>query len=480
LALKEKTINGIIWGFLGNFINLGINFAIGIILARILSPKEFGLIGMVTIFITISEMFINSGFSQSLTRKNDCTEIDYSTVFNFNILISTLFYSALFFAAPFIAKFYGEESITNLIRVLSLSLIINSLTLIQRVIITKKLNFKLLNNTLVFSNIISGTISIILAYKGFGVWSLVFKNIIRDIISSSIFWIINKWIPIFTINKKSFKELFGFGYKLLLSGIIGSIINNIQYILIGKYFSANELGFYTRAELFKNLPSQNIESVISSVSYPALAKIQDDSEKLTLGFKKLFLNAVFLVSFFMVGTAVIAEPLIIILVGEKWRQSIIYLQMLTVVGFMYPLLSININLANIVGRSDLYLKFQFISQLISLIIIIPASFWGIKSLIIGIILNSTVSYIFYANVANKFINYKIIEQIKDTIIISLYMIVSWAIPALLYLVFSDYNILFLVAQIVLAILILVLISEFFKQKEYLEIKKIITNKINIK
>jgi O-antigen/teichoic acid export membrane protein len=299
----------------------------------------------------------------------------------------------------------------------------------------------------VFSNIISGTIAIILAYKGFGIWSLVFKNLIRDLISSGIFWILNKWTPIFTINKKSFKELFSFGYKLLLSGVIGTIISNIQYVFIGKYFSATELGFYSRAELFKNLPSQNIESVISSVSYPALAKVQDDSEKLTQGFKKLFLNAVFLVSFFMIGTAVIAEPLIIILVGEKWRQSIIYLQMLSIVGLMSPLNSININLANIVGRSDLYLKYQFISQIISLIIIVPLSILGIKSLIIGVTINSFISYLFYANVANKFINYKTFEQIKDVLLISLYMIIAWTIPALLYFVFSNHDLLFITIQV---------------------------------
>lgn len=477
MSLTEKTASGVFWNLFGGFIGLAMNFAIGLILARILEPKEFGILGMISIFISISEMIVNSGFNQALIRKVDCTEIDYSTVFNFNILISVSLYIILFFIAPFISIFYKEESLANIIRVVGLSLVLNSMSLIQRVKLTKSLNFKVLNNIQNLSNFLSGLIAVSMALNGFGVWALIFKTLLRDLFNSIFFWSKNFWKPIIVINKDSFYSLFGFGSKLLLSGIIGTIINNFQYIVIGKYFSAQELGLYTRAELFKNLPSQNIENAISTVSYPALAKIQHDKIKFESAFKKLLLNTVFLISFFMIGTIVIAEPLIITLVGEKWRNSIIYLQLISIVGLMYPILSININLANVVGRSDLYFKGQLFSQIISVVSIIIFAYWGIKMMIVGMIFNCIISFFIFSKISSRFIDYRAIAQIKDIIPNILLMTFAWLSSALICLIFTFKGIPIIVIKSVIAIIIVITIAEYFKQNEYLNIKNLLKSKL---
>jgi teichuronic acid exporter len=477
MSLTEKTASGVIWSLLGGVIGLVLNFGIGLILARILEPKEFGILGMITIFISISEMIVNSGFNQALIRKNDCTEIDYSTVFNFNVLISIFLYIFLFFGAPNISIFFNEALLTDIIRVIGLSLLINSVSLIQRVKLAKNLDFKTLNNIQNLSNLISGLIAVLMAFKGFGVWALVFKTVLRDLFNSIFFWSRNFWKPILVINKDSFYSLFGFGSKLLLSGIIGTIINNFQYIVIGKFFSAQELGFFTRAELFKNLPSQNIEGAISSVGYPALSKVQYEQEKLTNGFKKLLLSTVFLISFFMIGTIVIAEPLIISLVGEKWRNSIIYLQLLSFVGLMYPILTININLANVMGRSDLYLKGQLYSQIISVISIFIFAFWGIKMMIFGMIINSVISFVIFSNISSRFTNYELFKQIKDISTILIIAIISWLPSLFLKQLLSTNGLIEILLFSSISLFFLVIISEFLKQKEYLAIKFIIISKI---
>jgi len=473
LSLQETTLKGIFWSFLGYFLNLGINFAIGIILARLLSPSEFGLIGMTTIFISISELFVNSGFSQSLVRKNEIKEIDYYTVFIFNLIFSVFIFLIIFFAAPVVSTFYNEPVLTDVIRILATSIIINAVSIVYRVKLTKDFAFKSLNKIVVYSNIISGLLSIYFAFNGFGVWSLVFKTVSRDFAISLILVIYCKWKPKLLFSKESFKSLFGFGSNLLLSGFLSNIVNNLQYIIIGKMFSAKELGFFSRAELFKNLPSQNIECIVTSVSYPVLSKIQDEKIRLTNGFIKLFNSTVFLVCFLMIGTAVTAEPIIINFVGEKWRGSILYLQLLSAVGVLFPLLSININITNIFGRSDLYLRYQFISQILSIILIIIASFWGIEYIIISLIINSLVSYVIYAHVANKFVNYSLKNQAIYFSKIMMVTLFSWTVPIVMNFTSLNKNLVFLGAQFTIAFLVFVVICEIVKIEQYLDLKNLI-------
>jgi len=413
LSLKQKTISGLLWSFIDQFANLGISFIVGIILARILSPREFGLIGMITVFIAVSETFINSGFSQALIRKNNCTQTDYSTVFFFNLIVGVVLFAVLFFAAPALSRFFNEPELKSIVQVFGIIVIIGSLTLIQRTILTKRIDFKLQANISVISSIGSGIVGVSMAYQGYGVWSLVMQRIIREGLNSILLWFWNRWTPIFVFSKKSFKELFGFGGKLLLVSLIDTLYRNIYFLVIGKYFSAQELGFYTRADNFKSLPSKNLNSIISRVSYPVLSSMQDDIPRLRNNYQKLIRSTMFITFILMLGMAAVAEPMVIALIGEKWRPSIIYLQMLCFVGMMFPLHALNVNMLQVQGRSDLLLRLEIIKKTLSVPIIIIGIIWGIKIMIAGMMVNTLIAYYLNSFWSGRMLGYSIKQQVKD-------------------------------------------------------------------
>ena len=475
-SLKQKTISGLTWSFIDNFSNIGIQFIIGIILARILSPKEFGLIGMITVFISISQSFIDSGFSNSLIRKNNCTQKDYSTVFYFNLIIGVVFYTLLFFLAVPISNFFNEPKLIEIIRILGIVLIISSFSIIQRAILTKRVDFKLQTKISIISSIVSGAIAIYMAYSGYGVWSLVWKTIVATLTTSTLLWFWNNWYPQFIFNFKVFGEHFKFGYKLLLSGLINTLYLNVYYLIIGKFFSAVELGYYTRAEQFSNLPSSNITGVINRVSYPVLSQLQDEPLKLKSGYKKLIKTTMFISFVLMIGMAAIAKPLILTLIGVKWASSIIYLQLLCFSAMLYPLHALNLNILNVKGRSDLFLKLEIIKKIVAIPIIFVVIFLGVKAMIFGFIILSFAAYFLNAHWSGKLINYSIKEQILDIIpsfLLSLFMglivfSLEYVVPLKpLYL---------LLLQFSLGAFLTIFFSKLFKLEGYMEIKEIIISK----
>lgn len=412
-SLKQKTVNGLFWSFIDNFSSQGITFIVGIVLARLLTPKEFGLIGMITIFIAISQSFTNSGFSQALIRKKEVSDTDLSTVFYFNFGVGLLFFALLFLTAPLISNFFDEPQLTDLVRVLASVLIINSVTIIQRTILTKRIDFKLQTKISVISNLLSGCVGIGMAYSGFGVWSLVARTISQQGFTSLFLWLWNRWKPSLVFSIASFKELFSFGSKLLFSGLIDTMYRNIYYLIIGKYFSAADLGFYTRADLFKRLPAQNISTVMSQVTYPVLAQMQDDPVKLKAAYKRMIKSIMFISFILMAGMAATAEPLVITLIGEQWRPSILYLQLLTFVGVMYPLHSLNLNMLNVQGRSDLFLKLEIIKKIMVIPTIIIGIYFGITIMILGMWVNTIIAYYLNSYYSGRFIKYPMREQITD-------------------------------------------------------------------
>ena len=413
MTLKQKTIIALTWSFIDNSARQGVQFIAGIILARILAPREFGLIGMITIFIAVSESFINSGFSNALIRKKECTQADYSTVFYFNLTIGVIFYLTLFFSAGMISAFFDEPQLKAILQVIGLVLIIFALTIIQRTILVKRIDFKLLTRISVISALLSGIIGISMAYAGFGVWSLVARTLAGAFFTSFFLWLWNRWKPALVFSIQSFKELFGFGSKLLLSGLIDTVYRNVYYLVIGKYFSAQELGYYTRASQFKAVPSQNISGVMSRVTYPVLAQLQDNKELLKAAYKRL-VKSVMLISFvLMIGLSAVAEPMIITLIGEKWRPAVIYLQMLCFVGMFYPLSSLNLNMLNVLGRSDLFLRLEIIKKILAVPTIVIGVIWGIKVMLAGMMVNTLIAYYLNSYWSGRFINYPMKEQVKD-------------------------------------------------------------------
>lgn len=478
MSIKEKAINGVIWNSVSNFGSLGIEFIVGILLARLLSPTEFGLISTITILILLSEVFVNSGLSQAIIRKQNCSQKDYSTVFFCNISIGVLFFLILLLTAAPLSIFFNNPELKPLIQVLGVSLIISSLSLVQNAKLIKRIDFKLQTKISLIASSISGIIAIILALLGFGVWSLVVKVLTNKSLKSILLWYFNKWKPDFVFSRESFKELFGFGSKLLLSGLIGTFLQNINYILIAKYFSPQDLGYYHQAEMFKNIPSQNISGVVTSVGYPVLAKQQHDSVKMRKIFREMFTKTFFIIIILMVGLASIAKSLIITLLGMQWAPSIVLLQMLCLVGVMYPLNSMNVNILNVVGRSDLYLKLQMIVQVMALPNLFIGVFFGIKALIIGMIIISFFGYIIFNHESNKFLNYSIKQQLKD---ISPSILMATIMGALIFSIelISNFNSLsVLIMQLLSGILFVIICGELFKINEYVFIKKIILSFIN--
>lgn len=472
-SLKSKTIHGVLWSAVENISARGIAFVIGIILARILSPKEFGLIGMISVFISVSESFINSGFSQALIQKKNCTETDYSTVFYFNLVTGALFFVVLFFSAPLISDFFNEPQLTTLIKVLAIILIIDSLTIIQRTILTRRIDFKLQTKISVISTIASGIVGIGLAYSGYGVWSLVFQTITKQGFNSLLLWIWNSWRPKLVFSIQSFRELFAFGSRLLISGLIDTLYKNIYYLVIGKYFSARELGYYTRAQQFNDLPSANLNGIMSRVTYPVLAQMQDDPVKLKSGYKKMIQGIMLISMVLMAGLAAVAEPMIITMIGEKWQPAIIYLQLLTFVGMMYPLHALNLNMLQVQGRSDLFLRLEIIKKLIAIPTIIIGVFFGIKIMILGMWVNTLIAYYLNSYWSGRMINYPMREQVSDIMpgfgiaftMGAVVMFAGWLIPVSFPVK--------LVIQLILGALLSLFLCEFFKPEAYLELRQIV-------
>jgi len=476
--IKQKTISGLTWSFIDNFVNQGIQFIVGIILARLLSPSEFGLVGMITIFIAVSQSFIDSGFSNALIRKKECSQTDYSTVFFFNLLAGIILYVLLFIISRPISNFYDQPELQPLIKVLGLSLIFRSFSIIQGVILVKKIDFKTQAKISIFSTVISGTTGIMMAYSGFGVWSLIGRTVSAALFYSLFLWIWNRWRPVLVFSKKSFKELYGFGSKLLISGLIDTVYQNIYYLIIGKYFSAKELGYYTRADLLKDIPSKNINGIVSTVTYPVLATLQDDREKLKAGYKRI-ITSIMLISFvLMIGMSAVAEPMIITLIGEKWQPSVIYLQMLCFVGMLYPLHSLNLNMLKVQGRSDLFLKLEIIKKILALPTIFIGIIFGIKIMIACMMATSLIAYYLNSYWSGKFINYSMKEQITDILPSFLLAMVMGVIVYFAGInIHTGYPVIFII-QILMGSFLTLFLCEIFKLNSYIYLKEILITKFN--
>ena len=477
MTLKQKTVSGTIWSFIDSFANQGIQFIAGIVLARILSPVEFGLIGMLTIFIALSQTFVDSGFTNALIRKQNCTQTDYSTVFYFNFVIGIIFYLILFFFAGSISVFFNEPQLELLLQVLGLGLILNALGLIQRTILTKNINFKLQTRVSVVSSTLSGLIAISMAYNGFGVWSLVALTLSRFGFTSLFLWMWTKWKPSLIFSKDSFKELFSFGNKLLISGLIDTAYRNIYYLIIGKYFSVVELGYYTRADQFQALPSQQLTGIFGRVSYPILSTIQDNVEKLKSAYKQIIRSTMLITFILMLGMVAISKPMILTLIGEKWLPSVVYLQMLCFVGMFYPLHALNLNMLKVQGRSDLFLRLEIIKKVLAIPVIIIGILYGIKIMILGMLINTIIAYYLNSYWSGKLIGYSSFEQIKD---IFPSFLLAFTVAVIVYIVGNVIylsNIWILITQIITGAVLTIILAEIFRLSSYIYIKEIVINKI---
>jgi len=432
--LKSQTIKGVFWSFLEKFGSQLILLISQIVLARLLEPKDFGLIGMLAIFIGVSQAFIDSGFDNALIQKKDVNQTDYSTVFYFNIAIGFAFYLILFVAAPYIADFFHQPLLVNLTRIVCIILTVNSFGLIHLVQFKIEMNFKAIAQVVVIANFLSAFVGIGMALLGYGVWALAGQIIGIYFFRTVLFWVKSSWRPSLVFSIQSFKQLFRFGSKLLLSGIISQTFENIYLMVIGRMFSATALGFYSQAKKLQQVPVTTLAQVVGNVTFPAFSKIQDNNEKLKQGFRKLIKLLVFINFPLMLGLAAIAKPLLVLVLGVKWLPSVPYFQLLCIAGMIYTLHASNLNILKVKGRSDLFLYLEIVKKLIIAVAIIIGLNWGIMGLVVGQICTSFISFFINAFYTGRLISYTILNQLKDisqTFLLSLvmlaFMMTGWLI-----------------------------------------------------
>lgn len=390
----------------------GVHFLTGIVLARLLSPSDFGMIGMLSIFMSVSQTLIDCGFSNALIRQKNTTESDYGTAFIINFSISVLAFGSLFVAAPFVADFYNMPDLQSIMRVFSMTLIINALFAVHRARLTKNVDFKTQSKVSLTAAVISGVFGITLAYKGFGVWSLVYQSICSAAINFLMMLIMVRWFPKPVFNKDSFHALFGFGSKLLIASLISSIYSNLYNMVIGKRYSASDLGYYTRADSLGNLPSQNVAGILYRVTFPILSQLQDDRERLRSIYIKYLQISCFAVFPIMMGLAALAKPIIVLMLGEKWMPSVLLLQILCFGLMLDPICNINLNLLYVKGRSDLVLKLEIIKKTIAVSILVVSLPFGLVGLCIGRACYGVIATVLNMTYTRSFIDLSIFGQAK--------------------------------------------------------------------
>ena len=412
-SVKQETLSGVKWTAIEKFSVQGIQFLLGLIMARLLSPSDYGTVGMLAIFFAVSQTFIDSGFGNALVRKIDRTETDFSTVFYFNIVVSVACYILLFTIAPWVGSFFNMSILCPILRVQSINLILNSMMGIQVAKLTIDINFKALAKRSLWSSIVSGVFGIILAYNGFGVWALVYQSILSTFINLVFIWIYCKWKPRREFSWQSFRELFSYGSNLLLSGLLNTIYVNLTPIIIGKYFSPRDLGFYSRGTHLARYPGDNINGVLQRVTFPVFAKLQNDDEHLIHAYRKYISITSMCIFYGCVLMASIGKPLVLLLLSSKWAEAIIYLQIFSFSIMFDHINSINLNLLQVKGRSDLFLRLEIIKKTISTIILFASIPFGVIGICISKVIYTQIAVFINTYYTGKLFHLGYIDQFRD-------------------------------------------------------------------
>lgn len=474
-SLKKKTVSGIIWSSIERFSVQAIQFLVMVIMARLLTPKDYGLVGMVTIFIAVAQSLVDSGFSQALIRKQNRTETDNSTVFYFNIVVGILLYLILFAIAPLVAIFYDSPELTTLMRVVCLSVVLNSLVVVQRALLTVKIDFKTQAKASLTAAIVSGVIGISMAYSGFNYWSIVTQQLVNLGLNTLLLWFFAGWRPQWIYSWASFRELFSFGSKLLASGLLDVIYRNMYLLVIGKVFTASSLGYYTRASQFAEFPSSNLTGILQRVTYPVLCQIQNDDERLAQIYRRFLRLSAFLIFPLLMGLSAVAEPFILILLKSQWLFTATLLQIICFSMMWYPIHAINLNLLQVKGRSDLFLKLEIIKKLLAVTVLCITLPMGLIAMCVGQIFSSIIALIINTHYTGKLIQVGFLRQIRDLLPTLLLSLSMWGV---VYVVISYLpgTMLQLIVGIVTGIIYYIALSALFKYPELKEVYSIIRRK----
>ena len=471
-SLKNKTIKGVGWSAADAILGQGVTFIVGLVLARLLSPDEYGLIGICLIFTTVLNGIVDSGFSNALIRKKDVTDEDYNTMFMTNMAISIVLYIFLFVSAPFVSDFFHRVELTALVRATGLILFFNALSITQVTILTKKIDFKTKTKASLVSAIISGVIGIALAFMEYGVWSLVAQQLSKQLLYTLCLWVLNNWWPKFTFYRDSFKYMWGFGWKLLASGILNNVWNQLYQVVIGRYYTPSTLGHYTRANECASIFSSNLTTIIQRVTFPVLSELQDDKKKLLVSYRKLIKVSMFVTVISMFALGAMAEPMIYSLIGPQWHQAATFLPFICITMSLYPLHAINLNMLQVQGRSDLFLYLEIVKKIITLIPMFIGAFVGVYWMLCASIFTGFIAFLLNSWFTGKFLNYSSWQQLKDVLPSYLIAIFVGFIVYLLKFIPLSFNLIFPL-QILATIIVGWIVNQIVNLEEFREIKKII-------
>ena len=474
--LKQKTVSGVFWRFGERITAQLITFVVSIVLARLIAPKEYGIIALTTIFINIVNVFVTNGLGTSLVQKKNSDDKDFSTMFHASVFLSVILYSIIFLCAPFIAKFYNKEVLTLLIRVMGLRVPIAAINSIQQAYVSKKMIFKKFFIATLFGTVISAIVGIIMAIKGYGVWALVGQYLTNSTIDTIVLFFIIEWRPKLYFSYKRFKSLFSFGWKIMISSFIGTLFNQLRGMVIGKKFTSDVLAYYNKADQIPSLIYNNVDLTVDSVFFPTISKLQDDPKKVKNAARKMIKMSSYVMSVCLLGIAAVAKPLVLILLTKKWIECVPYIQVFCLQYIVSILTGVNLQVLKGIGRSGTILKLEFIKKPLFLLMIFITMMIGPFAMAIGGLIYSVIAGLINAAPNKKYLNYSLKEQIFDmvpNILLSFSMFLI--VYSLSFLKINNY--LLLISQVTLGAVYFILISIILKNECFKEIITYIKEKL---
>lgn len=411
--LKSKAVKGIGWGFADNVLSTGLMAVVNLLLARLLSPAEFGLVGITSIFITFSTSLVDSGFTAALTRSRSVGKEDLDTVFHFNMVVSVFLYGLLYFSAPAVASFFAQPVLSGMLRILGLVLLLSAAGIVQKAILIRKIDFRTQAMVSVVSSAVSGILGIGMALNGYGVWSLVAMQISRVGISSVMLWYFSSWLPSFSFSFRSLSRMYAFGGRLVLSSIISLVWTEIYAFVIGKMYHPSVLGQYSRADKFRNMVTQNVSLVMQRVSFPVLASIQDEKERQLRAFRKVMKTTVLISFTGVLGLAAVSEAAVVLLVGDQWLPAVHYLRIMCLSGMFIPLVMCSANILNANGHSGMTLWLEIMKTALATVPVLAGLRYGMDALLWSMIPVNFVAYLVHAACISRKMGYGLAAQLKD-------------------------------------------------------------------
>ncbi|MGK4109394.1 lipopolysaccharide biosynthesis protein [Enterococcus cecorum] len=455
---KSSTISNFLWRFAERCGAQIVTFIVSIVLARILTPEDYGKIALITVFTTILQVFVDSGLGVALIQKKDADDLDFSSVFYFNFVICLVLYAAMFIASPFIANFYNDSSLTPIIRVISLTIVISGVKGIQQSYVSRNMLFKRFFYATLGGTIFSAILGIALAYTGFGVWAIVAQQLSNTTIDTLILWLTVKWRPKKMFSWERLKGLLSFGWKMLASSLLDTVYGNIRSLIIGKLYSSSDLAYYNQGNQFPNVVVTNINTSIDSVLLPTMASVQDDSQRVKTMTRRAIKTSTYIMAPLMMGLAFCAEPIVRLVLTDKWISCVPFLRIFCITYMFYPIHTANLNAIKAMGRSDLFLKLEIAKKIVGMILLLSTMWFGVMAMAYSLLVSSVLSQIINSWPNRKLLNYGYLEQLKDIIpSIALAVLMGFCVNLVSLLDLS--NIVTLLIQIPLGAVIYIITSE---------------------